>query len=120
MSKILIVDDSAYVRRKSKQLLVDMGFDVEEAGDGTVALSKYQEWKPDLVLLDITMPEMDGVTAVEELMKLDSKAKIVILTAMAQQSTLFKAVKAGAKEYLLKPLDETQVKEVIERVLSED
>lgn len=104
MSKrILIVDDAAFMRMMIKDILVKNGFEVVgEAQDGVEAVEKYAELKPDLVTLDITMPEKDGLTALKEILSSDSDAKVIMCSAMGQQSMVIDAIQAGAKDFIVK------------------
>lgn len=110
MSKVLIVDDSSFMRASLKMLLESNGYTViGEAQNGREAVSKYSELKPDIVTMDITMPELSGVDAVKEIMQLDSKAKIIIVSAIGQKAMVIQAIQAGAKEFIVKPYEEKRV-----------
>ena len=117
MAKILIVDDAAFMRMKVAKLLAELGHQVIEADNGKVAVAKYQEEKPDLVLMDITMPEMDGIAAVKEIKKIDSNAKIAMLSAMGQQQMVIEAIKSGAKDFILKPFQPDKVTAIVNKLL---
>jgi len=117
MAKILVVDDAIYVRSKSTKLLVEHGYEVEEASNGAEAVTKYMAARPDLVLMDITMPVMDGITAVKEIRKADPQAKIVMCTALGQQSMVIEAIRAGAKDFIVKPYQPDRVLATIQRLL---
>ena len=93
MTTLLIVDDAAFMRMRCSKLLIDNGFKVIEAENGVQAVKKYQELRPDGVLLDITMPEMDGLTALKEIKKLDPNARVAMVTAMGQQQLVIEALK---------------------------
>lgn len=96
--KILIVDDAAFMRMMIKDILTKNGFEVVgEAADGAQALEKYQETNPDLVTMDITMPEMDGITALKEIKKLNPSAKVIMCSAMGQQAMVIDAIKRGKR-----------------------
>jgi len=116
MPKILVVDDAAYVRLRLNRLLTANGYEVIEAADGQQALASYQEHQPDGVLLDIVMPEMDGLTALKELRKLDPGARVVMLTSLHEQSTVMEAIRSGAMDFVVKPFDE-RLLEVVKKVL---
>ncbi|MBU6081046.1 MULTISPECIES: response regulator [Allobacillus] len=120
MSKrILIVDDAAFMRMMIKDILVKNGFEVVgEAQDGVEAVEKYAELKPDLVTLDITMPEKDGLTALKEILSSDSDAKVIMCSAMGQQSMVIDAIQAGAKDFIVKPFQADRVLEAINKVLN--
>ena len=96
--KVLIVDDAAFMRMMIKDILSKNGYDViGEAENGLKAVEKYQELKPDVTTMDITMPEMDGINAVKEIKKLDPAAKIVMCSAMGQQAMVIEAIQSGSK-----------------------
>lgn len=120
MSKrILIVDDAAFMRMMIKDILVKNGFEVVgEAQDGVEAVEKYAELKPDLVTLDITRPEKDGLTALKEILSSDSDAKVIMCSAMGQQSMVIDAIQAGAKDFIVKPFQADRVLEAINKVLN--
>jgi two-component system, chemotaxis family, chemotaxis protein CheY len=118
MAKILVVDDAQFMRVKCSRLLQDAGHEVVEASDGSEAVELYQSAKPDAVLLDITMPKMDGLTALKEIRKLDPNARVAMLTAMGQQAIVIEAVKAGARDFVVKPFDASRVVQAVEKLLS--
>lgn len=118
MAKILIVDDAAFMRMMIKNILIKEGYDVVgEAENGAQAVEKYKELKPDLVTMDITMPEMDGISAVKEIMKINKGAKVVMCSAMGQQAMVIDAIQAGAKDFIVKPFQPDRVIEAISKVL---
>jgi two-component system chemotaxis response regulator CheY len=100
---ILVVDDAAFVRTRAARLLKDSGYDVIEAENGAEAVHKFTEHKPKAVLLDITMPIMDGVTALKEIKKLDPGARVAMVTAIGSQNTVIEALQAGAADFVVKP-----------------
>lgn len=107
MARILIVDDAAFMRISIKNMLSKNGFEVVgEAENGAVAVEKYQELKPDIVTLDITMPVMDGLTALKSIVRIDTGAKVVMVSAMGQEAMVRDAVLAGAKGFIVKPFKE--------------
>lgn len=117
-AKILIVDDAAFMRMMIKNILVKEGYEVVgEAENGAQAVEKYKELNPDLVTMDITMPEMDGITAVKEIMKINAAAKVVMCSAMGQQAMVIDAIQAGAKDFIVKPFQADRVIEAISKVL---
>lgn len=117
-SKILIVDDAAFMRMMIKDILSKNGFDVVgEAQDGNQAIEKYKELEPDLVTMDITMPEMDGITALKEIKKINPEAKIIMCSAMGQQAMVIDAIQAGAKDFIVKPFQADRVLEAIKKAL---
>ena len=117
MSKILIVDDAAFMRMRCKKLLKENGHEVVEAENGVVAVEKYKSEKPDMVFMDVTMPEMDGITAVKEIKKIDPESKIAMLSAMGQQTMVMDAIKAGAKDFIVKPFQADKVLSTIKKLL---
>lgn len=117
--KILIVDDAAFMRMMIKDILSKNGYDVVgEAADGAQAVEKYKESQPDLVTMDITMPEMDGITALKEIKKINPNAKIIMCSAMGQQAMVIDAIQAGAKDFIVKPFQADRVLEAISKTLS--
>jgi two-component system chemotaxis response regulator CheY len=117
MTKILIVDDAEFLRVRISKMLIGDGFEVSEAENGLKAIEAYKANKPDLVLMDITMPEMDGLTALKELRKSDPNAKVVMLTALGQESVVLEAVKSGAKDFIVKPFERDRVMSAINKLL---
>jgi two-component system chemotaxis response regulator CheY len=113
MALILLVDDAAFMRMKCAKLLKEAGHDVAEASNGQEALEQYQAIKPDLVFMDITMPVMDGLQAVKAIKELDPKAKIVMLSAMGQQTMVIEALKSGAADFILKPFEPARVLQAV-------
>ncbi len=119
MSKrIMVVDDAQFMRMRVSKLLAKHGYDVVEAEDGEVAVQTYQSARPDAVLMDITMPRKDGLSALKEICQLDTRAKVIMLTALGQQSMVLEAMKAGAKDFLVKPYDPDRVIKTLDRVLN--
>ncbi|WP_391121279.1 response regulator [Psychrobacillus sp. L3] len=120
MSKrILIVDDAAFMRMMIKDILTKNGFEVVgEAGDGAQAVEKYAELKPDLVTMDITMPEMDGIAALKEIKGKNPNAIIIMCSAMGQQAMVIDAIQAGAKDFIVKPFQADRVIEAISKALA--
>lgn len=117
-ARILIVDDAAFMRMMVKNILVKEGYEVVgEAENGVQAVEKYKELTPDLVTMDITMPEMDGISAVKEIMKTNPKAKVVMCSAMGQQAMVIDAIQAGAKDFIVKPFQPDRVIDAISKVL---
>lgn len=116
--RILIVDDAAFMRMMIKDILSKNGFEiVGEAENGAVAVEKYKELTPDLVTMDITMPEMDGLAAVREIRKIDGNSKIIMCSAMGQQAMVIDAIQAGARDFIVKPFQPDRVLEAIKKVL---
>lgn len=113
---VLVVDDAAFMRMKILKLLSDNGYQIAgEASNGEEAVVKYQQLKPDLVIMDITMPVMDGIAAITEIKKHDGEAKVIVCSAMGQQSMVIQAIKSGAKDYVLKPFQPDRVLEAVKK-----
>ncbi|MBP1968090.1 two-component system chemotaxis response regulator CheY [Virgibacillus natechei] len=116
--RILIVDDAAFMRMMIKDILTKSGYNViGEAQDGAEAVEKYKELSPDLVTMDITMPEMDGVEALKKIQELNQEAKVIMCSAMGQQAMVIDAIQAGAKDFIVKPFEAERVIEAIQKVL---
>ncbi|NLT95043.1 MAG: response regulator [Clostridia bacterium] len=117
--KILVVDDAAFMRMMIKDILTKNGYEViGEAENGKVAIEKYRELQPDLVTMDITMPEMDGIQAVRKIKEINANAKIVMCSAMGQQAMVIDAIQAGAKDFIVKPFQPDRVLEAVRKALS--
>ncbi|HZK56925.1 MAG TPA: response regulator [Clostridia bacterium] len=117
-SGILIVDDAAFMRMMIKDVLTKNGFNVAgEAENGIKAIEKYKELQPELTIMDITMPEMDGIQAVKEIRKLNSDAKIIMCSAMGQQAMVIEAIQAGAKDFIVKPFQADRIIEAVKKVI---
>ncbi len=115
---ILIVDDAAFMRMMIKDVLTKNGFNVTgEAEDGIKAIERYKELQPELTIMDITMPEMDGIQAVKEIRKLNSNAKIIMCSAMGQQAMVIEAIQAGAKDFIVKPFQADRIIEAVKKVI---
>lgn len=117
MATLLVVDDAAFMRMRCSKLLTESGYQVVEAENGVQAVKQYEEHRPDAVLLDITMPEMDGLTALREIRKLDPNAKVAMVTAMGQQSIVMEALKAGARDFVLKPFQSDRVLATVKKLV---
>jgi two-component system, chemotaxis family, chemotaxis protein CheY len=118
MPKILVVDDAAFMRLRAVKLLVEAGYVVVEAENGRLAVEAYAREKPDAVLMDITMPEMDGLEALAEIRKIDPAARVAMLTAMGQQSIVMDAIKRGARDFVVKPFAPDRVLGAVSKLLS--
>jgi len=117
--RVLIVDDAAFMRMMIKDILTKNGYEVvAEASDGAQAVEKYKEHNPDLVTMDITMPEMDGIAALKEIRALDPEAKVIMCSAMGQQAMVIDAIQAGAKDFVVKPFQADRVLEAVNKTLS--
>jgi len=116
--RILVVDDAAFMRMMIKEILIKNGYEViGEASDGLQALDRFRELKPDLITMDITMPEMDGIQALKEIRSMDSSAKIIMCSAMGQQAMVIDAIQAGARDFIVKPFQADRVVEAIRKAL---
>ncbi len=112
--RFLIVDDAVFMRMKLKVLLEQCGHEVVgEGGNGVEAVAKFNQLRPDVVLMDITMPEMDGITALKEIKKIDPKAVVVMVSAIGQERSVKDAVIAGARNFIIKPFQDDKFQEVI-------
>lgn len=115
--RVLVVDDAAFMRMMIKNILVDGGFEiVGEAENGRDAIEMFEELRPDLVTMDITMPEMDGIDAVKAILEIDRNAKIIMCSAMGQQAMVIDAIQAGAKDFVVKPFKPDRVLAAINKI----
>ena len=115
---ILICDDAAFMRMMIKDILTKNGYNiVGEAENGAKAVEKYAELKPDLVLMDITMPEMDGIEALKKIKAADSNASIIMCSAMGQQAMVIESIQSGAKDFIVKPFQADRVLEAVQKVV---
>jgi two-component system chemotaxis response regulator CheY len=118
MSKILVVDDAAFMRMMIKDTLGKLGYpDVEEAADGQIAVEKYQQLNPDLVMLDVTMPNLDGIGALKAIKAINPNAKVVMCSAMGQESMVVEAIKRGALDCIVKPFKPDRIAKTMKAVL---
>ena len=116
--RVLVVDDAAFMRMMVKDILSKNGYEVVgEAENGMKAVEKFNELRPDLVTMDITMPEMDGISAVKAIRKIDPKAKIVMCSAMRQQAMVIEAIQAGARDFIVKPFQADRVLEAVRKAV---
>ncbi|ODS34200.1 MAG: response regulator [Candidatus Scalindua rubra] len=119
MKKVLIVDDASVVRMMIKKVLKHDDFEiVGEASNGIDALAKYKELRPDVVTMDITMPETDGIQATKDIIAFDEDAKVVIVSGINQKEMLWQAIKAGASSYIVKPFENERVISTLNEVLA--
>ncbi|HEU23801.1 MAG: two-component system response regulator [Mesoaciditoga sp.] len=115
--RVLIVDDAAFMRMLLKDIVTKAGYEVAgEASNGKEAIEKYKELNPDIVTMDITMPEMTGIEATKEIIKMDPNAKIIMCSAMGQQMMVVEAIQAGAKDFIVKPFQQSRVVEALSKV----
>ena len=115
---ILICDDAAFMRMMIKDILSKNGYNVVgEAENGAIAVDKYAELKPDLVLMDITMPEMDGIQALKSIRSNDPNASVIMCSAMGQQAMVIESIQSGAKDFIVKPFQADRVLEAVKKVV---
>jgi len=118
MTKVLIVDDAAFMRMMIKDILEKNGFEViGEASNGIKAVEMYKKDKPDIVTMDITMPDMDGIQAVKAIKEFDPTAKVIMCSAMGQQTMVMDAIRAGARDFIVKPFQADRVLEAIKKAI---
>jgi two-component system chemotaxis response regulator CheY len=116
---ILIADDALFTRMMLRNILSENGYNaVVEAETGAEAIWAYERWQPDLVIMDINMPEMDGMTAVKNILRLDPEAKIIICSALGERQLMLEALEEGVKDFITKPFQPEKVLEAIERCLT--
>jgi two-component system chemotaxis response regulator CheY len=116
--RVMLVDDASFMRMMLKNILVGSGYEViGEAENGAKAVEQYKSLKPDLVIMDIIMPEMGGIDAVREIIKGNPSAKILMCSSMGQQSLVVEAIQAGAKDFIVKPFQPSNVLEAVKKVL---
>jgi len=115
--RVLITDDTAFMRMTLRNVLEKNGYEVVgEAEDGYQAVEQYMLSKPDLVTMDITMPNMDGITAIKKIMEKDPEAKIVVVSAMGQKALVIEALNSGAKDFIVKPFQPDRIVEALQKV----
>ena len=115
---ILICDDAAFMRMMIKDILTKNGYNIAgEAENGAKAVEKYNELKPDLVLMDITMPEMDGIQALKKIKETDPNASVIMCSAMGQQAMVIESIQSGAKDFIVKPFQADRVLEAVQKVV---
>ena len=119
MARVLVVDDAAFMRKMVSDALDKGGHEVVgEAGNGVEAVARFQELKPDLMTLDITMPEKDGLTALAEIVAADPSARVVMCSALGQEAKVLEAIKLGAKDFVVKPFQPDRVIEAVGKALA--
>lgn len=117
MTRVLIIDDSRTSRRMLRDIVESLGYTVAgEASNGRDGVAKYEELSPDLVTMDVTMPVMDGITALQEIIERDPKAKIVMVTSSGQHHKIVDCIKSGASDYVIKPYDPAETGRVLKAV----
>jgi len=120
MSTILVVDDAAFMRMMIRDILTKEGYDIEEAVNGRDAVEKYDTVAPDLVTLDITMPEMNGISTLKAIRAKDPEARVLMVSAMGQQHMIVEALESGAMDFLVKPFQPAKVLETVKKCLAAD
>jgi two-component system, chemotaxis family, chemotaxis protein CheY len=119
MARVLVVDDAAFMRKVLSDALNSAGHEVVgEAGNGTEAVERYQELRPELTTLDITMPQKDGLTALAEIMAIDPAARVVMCSALGQESKVLESIKLGARDFVVKPFQPARVLEAVDKALA--
>jgi two-component system, chemotaxis family, chemotaxis protein CheY len=119
MARVLVVDDAAFMRKMVSDVLTKGGHEVVgEAGDGAEAIVRFQELKPEVMTLDITMPEKDGLAALKEIIELDPAARVVMCSALGQESKVLESIKLGAKDFVVKPFQADRVLEAVGKALA--
>ena len=120
MLNVVVVDDSLILRRNISRMLIELGHKVvAEAANGLEAIHYCEEYTPDLITMDITMPDMDGITAVKEIRKVNKYVKIIMITSHGQENMVKDAIRAGASGYLLKPIVEEKLAKTLDKVFPE-
>ena len=118
MKRVMVCDDAAFMRMMIKDILVKNGYEIAaEAENGLKAVEQYPDAKPDLVLMDITMPGVDGIEAVRRIKALDPNANVIMCSAMGQQAMVIEAIQAGAKDFIVKPFQADRVLEAVRKVI---
>jgi two-component system, chemotaxis family, chemotaxis protein CheY len=117
---ILVVDDAAFMRMMIRDILVKEGYTIQEAVNGRDAVEKFEELRPDLVTLDVTMPEMDGIEALLAIRAIDPDACVLMVSAMGQQALIVQALEAGARDFLIKPFQPTKVLATVKKCFGPD
>jgi len=117
---ILVVDDAAFMRMMIRDILAKEGYRIEEAVNGRDAVEKYDQVSPDLVTLDITMPEMNGLDALKAIREKDPQARVLMVSAMGQQQMIVEALESGAMDFLVKPFQPAKVLETVKKCLASD
>jgi two-component system, chemotaxis family, chemotaxis protein CheY len=119
MARVLVVDDAAFMRKMVSDVLTKGGHEVVgEAGNGVEAIARFQELRPEVMTLDITMPEKDGLSALRELMELEPTARVVMCSALGQESKVLESIKLGAKDFVVKPFQPDRVLEAVGKALA--
>ncbi len=115
MAKVLVVDDAMFMRTKASRLLSGEGFQVVEASNGAEAVERFKTEQPDLVLMDITMPVLDGIGALRAIKSMDDGAKVIMVTALGQRSMVLEAIRAGARDFVVKPFQPEKLMDAVRK-----
>ena len=119
MARVLIVDDAAFMRKMLSDVLAKAGHEVVgEGANGAEAVAQYQSLRPDIMTLDITMPEKDGISALKEILAFDPSARVIMCSALGQESKVLESIKAGAKDFVVKPFQADRVLEAVGKALA--
>src|SRR2546429_696171 len=118
MAKVLVVDDAGFIRRWCRTALAEAGYDVVEATNGQEGIRMYKDARPDVVLLDVTMPVLDGIAALQKIRENDPNARVIMLTSEGRMNTVVQARRLGARDFIVKPCESSRLLASIERVLS--
>lgn len=119
MARVLVVDDAAFMRKMVTDALSGGGHEiVGEAGNGAEAVQRFQELRPEVMTLDITMPEKDGIAALQEIIALDPSAKVIMCSALGQESKVLESIKLGAKDFVVKPFQPDRVLSAVEKAMA--
>jgi two-component system, chemotaxis family, chemotaxis protein CheY len=119
MARVLVVDDAAFMRKMVSDTLTKGGHEVVgEAGNGVEAVDRYQQLQPDLTTLDITMPEKDGIAALQEIIALDPAARVIMCSALGQESKVLESIKLGARDFVVKPFQADRVLDAVRKALA--
>jgi two-component system chemotaxis response regulator CheY len=119
MARILVVDDAAFMRKMVSDALIKGGHEVVgEAGNGVEAITRFQELKPELTTLDITMPEKDGLAALKEIIEIEPTARVIMCSALGQESKVLESIKLGARDFVVKPFKPERVLEAVDKALA--
>jgi two-component system chemotaxis response regulator CheY len=119
MARVLVVDDAAFMRKVVSDALAKGGHEVVgEAGNGVEAVARFQELKPEVTTLDITMPEKDGLAALKEIIELDPAARVIMCSALGQESKVLESIKLGARDFVVKPFQAERVNEAVSKALA--
>lgn len=116
--RIVIADDASFMRMMIRDILTANGYEVvAEADNGAAVVERYNEFKPDLIIMDLTMPEVDGIRAIKAIKKIDNEARIIVCSAMGQQAMVIESIRAGARDFIVKPFQAERVLEAVRKAI---